>query len=224
MFELTESVIAAGDHSFRLVHPRSAESLIDEAAFAEDERLPYWADIWPSSRVLADVLVRHHGEGRTALELGCGSGLVACALAVAGYQVTASDYYAAALETTADNVRANTGSTIATRLVDWRALPNDLGRFDLVVAADVLYERPYAPLVANALAATMARHGTGIIADPGRVAFESFVDDLAPRGIVVDEGWDVPHVLDQQRHTIRVRVLRWAPSSRPDSGGRSAPH
>ncbi|MBK8248538.1 MAG: methyltransferase domain-containing protein [Gemmatimonadetes bacterium] len=224
MFDLTESVIAAGDHSFRLVHPRSAESLIDEAAFAEDERLPYWADIWPSSRVLADVLVRHHGDGRTALELGCGSGLVACALAVAGYRVTATDYYDAALATTANNVQVNTGVTITTRLVDWRALPSDLGRFDLVVAADVLYERPYAPLVAHALSATIAPPGTAIIADPGRVAFESFVDDLAPRGIIVDEGWDVPHVLDQQRHTIRVRVLRWAPAYRPNSGGWSAPH
>lgn len=223
MFDLTESVITAGERTFRLVHPRSAESLIDEAAFAEDERLPYWADIWPSSRVLADVLARHHGDGRRALELGCGSGLVACALAVAGYQVTATDYYDAALATTAANVQANTGATITTRLVDWRALPGDLGRFDLVVAADVLYERPYAPLVADALAATLAAEGMAIIADPGRVAFESFVADLAPRGLVVDEGWDVPHVLDQQRHIIRIRVLRWTPASRPvDASGRGA--
>jgi predicted nicotinamide N-methyase len=208
VFDLTETEIEAGGRTFRLVHPRSAESLIDEAAFAEDERLPYWADIWPSARVLADLLARHRGEGRTALELGCGSGLVACALAAAGYQVTATDYYGAALTTTASNVKENTGVAILTRLVDWRALPEDLGTFDLVVAADVLYERPYAPLVADALAAALAPGGCAIIADPGRIAFESFVSDLAPRGLAIEEGWEVPHALDRQRHVIRIRVIR----------------
>lgn len=202
----------AGTHAFRLTHPRSAESLIDEAAFAVDERLPYWADIWPSSRVLADILVRHQGDGRRVLELGSGSGLVACALAVAGYSIVASDYYPASLVTTAQNVLTNTGRTIETRLIDWRDLPADLERFDVVVAADVLYERSYAPLVAGVIARTMAPDGFAMVADPGRVAFEPFLLELSQRGIIVDEGWEVPHELDQQRHTIRIRVLRWGPT------------
>lgn len=218
VFDLTETVVAAAGREFRLVHPRSAESLIDEAAFAEDERLPYWADIWPSSRILADVVGRHRGDGRSALELGCGSGLVACALAAAGYAVTASDYYDSAMRTTATNVLSNTGVAIATRLVDWRAMPDDLGRFALVVAADVLYERPYAPLIADAMAATLAPGGMAMIADPGRVAFESFVEEMALRDLVVDEAWDVPHELDQQRHVIRVRAFRWAPGRDPRPG------
>ena len=34
--------------------PLSAEDLIDEDAYAKDERLPYWAELWPSGRVLAE--------------------------------------------------------------------------------------------------------------------------------------------------------------------------
>ena len=40
----------------RLASPRSAEELINEADFARDERLPYWADVWPSAIAMARAL------------------------------------------------------------------------------------------------------------------------------------------------------------------------
>lgn len=207
-FHVASTTIRVGDHEWSLEHPRSAEDLINEPDFERDERLPYWADIWPSARVLADLLVRHHGDGRRALELGCGSGLVACALAQAGYQVTATDYYRDALAFTAGNVARNTGAVAATRLVDWRAMPPDLGRFDLVVGSDVLYERRYATLLTDAIAATIAPTGAAIIADPGRTAYDDFLNAADARGLVIDETWTVPHVLEAQRHQVRIVVLR----------------
>ena len=92
-FDVTETEVTCGNRTFVLAHPRNADTLISEEDYVKDERLPYWADIWPSSRILAEHVVRHKGNGRRALELGCGSGLVACALAAAGYKVTATDYY-----------------------------------------------------------------------------------------------------------------------------------
>lgn len=214
MHDLATTAVRIGGHAWQIRHPRDAEALIDEADFARDERLPYWADLWPSAHVLADLLVRHHGNGRRALELGCGSGLVACALAAAGYHVTASDYYEAALEVTQENVWRNTGVSIETRLADWRALPADLGQFALVVASDVLYERAYAEQVADALQATVAPDGCAIVADPGRVAFDTFLTACSSRRFVVDERWEVPREHDRQRHLIRVVVLR-AANARP---------
>ena len=205
--DVATTSLRVGDHEWTLQHPRSAEALISEQDFERDERLPYWADIWPSARVLADVLVRHQGDGRRALELGCGCGLVACALAAAGYRVTATDYYPDALSFTYSNVQRNTGREIETRLVDWRALPADLGTFDVVVGADVLYERAYGPLVAAAVTRTVAPGGFAIIADPGRIALESFLDTARQGGLLIDEGWDVPHANEGQRHVIRLRVL-----------------
>lgn len=216
--DTVETRVRVAGHDWTLVHPRSAEDLISEPDFVRDERLPYWADIWPSSRVLADVLVRHHGDGRHALELGCGCGLVACALAAAGYEVTATDYYQDALDVTRANVARNTGRGVATRVVDWRALPDDLGRFDLVVAADVLYERPYGALVAHAVACTLAPAGAAIVADPGRVALDDFLRVAGSLRLHLDEAWDVEHAAEGQRHTIRIRVLRGA--ARPGAAGR----
>lgn len=194
--------------TFDILRPRSAEALIDEDAFAEDERLPYWADVWPSARVLAAHLMQEGGRGRRLLELGCGSGLVAAAAARAGFDVTASDYYGEALEFTRANVRRAAGVDCDVRLVDWRALPADLGRFDRVVASDVLYERPYAALVARALAQTLARGGVAYVTDPGRLAAPEFVEQA--RALGLDVGEPTTHDVEGYgtRQTIRLYRLR----------------
>lgn len=181
---LAETTLAVAGRALRLVHPSNAEALISEEDFARDERLPYWADIWPSSLVLAARLLEAPPPGRTLLELGCGAGVVAVAAAMAGFAVTATDYYDDALAVTAHNV-ARHGLDAATRLVDWRAWPADLGRFDVVAAADVLYERPYGLLVAAAIDAALADDGVALVADQGRVGAEPFVEACAARGLRV---------------------------------------
>jgi SAM-dependent methyltransferase len=96
-------------------------------------------------------------------------------------------------------------------LIDWRALPAYLPTFDVVAAADVLYERPYGVLVAGAIARLVAPGGYAIIADPGRLGLESFLAESERLGMAVEEGWDVDHALEGQRHKIRLRVLRRVP-------------
>lgn len=175
--------VELGGRLVRLLRPVNPEALISEDDFARDERLPYWADLWPSARVLADSLVVEPGDGRALLELGCGLGWAAIGAIKAGFTVTATDYYEDALHFTRVNAFAATGSAPRTRHVDWRALPGDLGTFDTVVAADVLYERPYAALVADAIARTLAPHGQAIVTDPGRVVAGDFLDECRSRGL-----------------------------------------
>src|SRR5690606_17922121 len=125
--------------------------LLDEQEFNRDGRIPYWAELWPSARVLADQLALLSASGRCLLELGCGAGLCAVAASLVGFRVTATDYYSEALEFVRLNAERNALPIPAVRMVDWRALPADLGQFDLVVAADVLYEPPYTALVAQVI-------------------------------------------------------------------------
>jgi predicted nicotinamide N-methyase len=185
-FELAETRLEVGGRRYELLRPRNVDELISEEDFAVDERIPYWADCWPSARVLAERIAGSTVAGGRLLELGCGIGLVSLAAAAAGFKVLATDYYADALQFTAANAERNALADIDTRLVDWRKLPDDLGTFDVVAASDVLYERPQAALVASALAHTLAAQGLGLVSDPGRRTAESFIEECGRRALAAE--------------------------------------
>jgi ETFB lysine methyltransferase len=170
-------------HTFSILKPANSDDLIREEDFVKDERLPYWADVWPSSLILAGKLLEMKGRGKTALELGCGVGLSTLAATTAGYDVLSTDYYEDALDVTRANVFRNLGKLARTRLVDWRHLPDDLGEFDLVFASDVLYEKEYAELLPVILDRVLVPGGMALIADPGRVAAPVFVEACGTNGL-----------------------------------------
>jgi predicted nicotinamide N-methyase len=208
--------------------PRNPDDLISEADFVRDERLPYWADLWPSAIVLASFVEERLGVARAsgghggsaataggtaprAFELGCGLGLVTLAAARAGYQVTATDYYEDALLFAARNTLRATGQMPDVQMVDWRALPPELGRADLVLAADVLYEKDYGPLVAQVIKRLLAPDGRAFIADQGRLAMGSFLAEAEKIGL---SAWEVlreerpGHGTSQgAHHTITIHEL-----------------
>lgn len=207
-FDMASTEFPLAGRLVTIHHPRNADALIDEEAFAEDERLPYWADVWPSARVLAERVAAMAPAERRFLELGCGAGLVSVAAAIAGFDVTATDYYDDALRFTALNVLANTGMLIDTRAADWRRFPHDLGRFDLVVASDVLYEQEHAELIAAVIDRTLTARGTAIITDPGRLAAPQFLDRARDRGMIVGVSDRVPFEEGEIRQTIDVYEIR----------------
>ncbi|MFN2565374.1 MAG: methyltransferase [Gemmatimonadaceae bacterium] len=213
-FRTTRTTVTAGGHTIELIHPASPEDLIDEADFDRDERLPYWADVWPSAIVLARRIAGVAGAGRALLELGCGAGLVASAAALAGFDVTATDYYEDSLLFTRANVVRNGGREPAVRLVDWRRFPPDLGTFDMVVASDVLYEHTYGTLVAAAIARSLRPMGLAILADPGRVAAADFVDAARSRGLEVWTADRVRHTHGTATQTIDLYEVWWPPHRR----------
>ena len=184
-FAPVERVCDVAGTRLRLWQPPDVEALIDVAAFEADERIPYWANVWESALVLADDLAVVAGAGRSLLELGCGLGLPAIVAARRGFAATASDYEEAALEGVRYNAARNGAAGLATLLLDWRRLPDDLGRYDMVVAADVLYEKHHATALANAVARTLAPGGVGWVADPGRARAVEFEPAARTVGLTV---------------------------------------
>jgi predicted nicotinamide N-methyase len=206
-FVLAHVSVAVAGGEIHLETPRSADELINEIDFEHDERLPYWADVWPSSTALAGIVAALDGKGRTALELGCGLGLVTIGALRAGFDVLATDYYEDALLFARRNGLSATGREPKTRHVDWRALPSDLGRFDLVLASDVLYEREYATLVAAAIVASLAPGGVALVADPGRIALLSFVTACEQLGCTVGIRARVPWTDGTAKQTITIHEI-----------------
>jgi predicted nicotinamide N-methyase len=110
--------------------------LIDEDAFERDEFLPYWAELWPAAHALAGALPEV--DGLNVVELGCGLGLPSLVAAAHGAHVTATDWAEAAVDLLRTNAARN-GLELTVERRDWRE-PLE-ARFDLALAADVLYER-----------------------------------------------------------------------------------
>src|SRR5215469_2387147 len=83
-----ETVLVEG-RSFKIARPADSDRLLDHpavrAAFAADEYMPYWTDLWPAARMLAKAILREQWTpGRRALEVGCGLGLPGIAALACG--------------------------------------------------------------------------------------------------------------------------------------------
>jgi predicted nicotinamide N-methyase len=151
--EIVRERVILGEHTFLIDKPGGSDDLLKHpavvAAFAADEYLPYWADLWPASRMLAKaVLAEPWISGLTALEVGCGLGLPGIAALARGLRVILNDYDSTAVTFAANNARLNGFDDFTELSFDWRDPPADL-RVDVVLASDLTYEaRHVEPLVA----------------------------------------------------------------------------
>ena len=174
MSDLVEEVVPLRGRDLRLLRPRDAEALLDEEAFQQEEYLPYWAELWPSSLALARMIAGRSLRGARTLELGCGLGLPSIAAALAGGRVLATDWSPEAVEVAAANAERN-GADLETLVCSWTE-PEPLlacAPWDLVLASDVLYERRNG----DALLPLLPRLGPEVwLADPGRPAAAPFLE------------------------------------------------
>ena len=118
-----------------LVRPEAPDALISEEQFEHDEFLPYWAELWPAALALVEALP--DVRGLRVVELGCGLGVPSLVAASRGADVTAVDWAEDAIDLLRDNAARN-NLTLRAERRDWREAWGE--RFDLAIAADVLYE------------------------------------------------------------------------------------
>jgi len=158
----------------RLRRPPSADELIDEEAFDEEEFLPYWAELWPSGLALARHVAALEVRGLRVLELGCGLGLPALAAALRGADVLATDWADDAIELLGRNAERN-GVFLRVARVRWSE-PEPLLRaapWDLVLGADLLYEARNAEQLAGLFPSL---GGEVLLAEPGRPYAKEFLE------------------------------------------------
>jgi predicted nicotinamide N-methyase len=175
--DLVEEIVPLANGELRVLRPRDSEALLDEDAFEHEEFLPYWAELWPSGVALARDVSTRSLRGARTLELGCGLGLPSIAAALSGGRVLATDWSADAIAMTAGNA-ARSGAALDTLVCDW-ARPEALleqAPWDLVLAADVLYERRNVDQLEDLLPRLIDRRGEILLADPGRVLAETFLE------------------------------------------------
>jgi predicted nicotinamide N-methyase len=208
-FTTSLSEVTAGSRTIELLHPKNSDDLIREEDFVKDERLPYWADVWPSSTILASYLFalsdkRTLSARKNGLELGCGLGLVTTAAMTAGYDMLASDYYTDALAFTRANAWRELKREPETMMIDWRAFPAAVAGFDLILASDVLYEREYAELLPGIFKGALAPGGVVLVADPGRIGVADFVEECRYSGLVIRSKTTYPFEAGEVKQKIDI--------------------
>ena len=174
--DLVEQEVDLPNGPMRLLQPREVAELPDEGEIQWAPVAPYWAVLWRSGVALAEKLDRGGLDGRRVVELGCGLGLPSLAAARAGAKVLATDIDPDALRLLERNAHAN-DLELETAAVDW-AKPESLierGPFDLVVAADLLYEDTAVDHL-RSLMPKLAKQA--LLADPGRPAGDALLDRL----------------------------------------------
>lgn len=147
---------------------------------------PFWAAAWPGGQALARYVLDHPEvvAGRTVLDLGAGSGLVAVAAALAGAAaVIASEVDPYGMTAIAVNA-ADNGVGPVTVVGDLLEGEPDPG-IDVVLAGDVCYDRAMTERVLPFLGKAWLAGAAVYLGDPGR--------PYVPReGLVEVAGVDVP--------------------------------
>ncbi len=124
--------------------------------------------IWPSSEVLAHLMVDYQIGSKRILEVGCGIALASLVLNHREADITATDYHPEAGNFLDVNVRLNNGKEIPFVRTGWEDEESSLGKFDLVIGSDILYERFYIKPLADFINQHAKPHCDVILVDPGR--------------------------------------------------------
>jgi predicted nicotinamide N-methyase len=195
---LIEERIEVAGREISFLRPPSADELIDEAAFDEDEFLPYWAELWPSGIALARAVAGLDLDGVRVLELGAGLGLPSLAAALGGADALATDWAEDAVALLLSNAERN-GIALRAEVVRWDE-PEPLLReapWPLVLGADLLYELRNADTLLELLPRL---GGDVLLADPGRPFAKGFLTRAAER-------WEIETETDGtvSLHRLRLR-------------------
>lgn len=158
-----------------------------------DEGRADWLD--PDPDVLAFAKTRFAAGDRTALDLGCGVGRHALALAAIGFDMSAMDASPAGLDALNEAASAH-GLDIDRRQAEMTALPYDDGSFDVVLSFNVIYHGD--PTVVRAAIDEIARvlkpggHYQGTMLSKRNRNF-GFGREIAPDTFVNEDETDKAH-------------------------------
>ena len=171
----------------------------------QDERIPYWAELWPAAIALSEHLAQHHliQPGTSVTEIGCGLGLSGIIAGKLGASVTLTDYLEEALAFAKRNWALNFDAETKAQFaqMDWRE-PNPALAADVVLASDVCYEKRFLADLPRAFRTLCKPGGRILVSDPYRSAARGFFEALEKQGFVCEK-FDY---LIQMKKKLRIRV------------------
>ncbi len=194
-FPTVTAVVRFGEHEFPFTRVADPDRVLDEVAEEEDRRerlggarmedplhLPYWAELWDSAGGIGQYLAQDWQSlaGRNVLDLGCGQGLAGCAAAAMGANVLFADLEAPAL-LFAELNSLPFSPHVRMRRLNWQT--DRLSEtFDLIIGADILYERKQWEFLEPFWRAHLKKGGHVLLGEPGRQTGDLFIEWIGLRG------------------------------------------
>lgn len=212
-YETHIRTLQLGGHDYRI------RSLIDLQQFSDPDHIAQrsgissaqWSlfgHVWPSGRLLAETMATYDIEGKRILELGCGLGLASLVLRLRGADIVASDHHPLAEPFLAYNAALNDMPAVSYRTLRWDVPHDTLGRFDLIIGSDVLYERGHAERLSSLLPRHTHAVSEVLITDPGRGNSGLFTRALLAQGYAMSEARNRMDAEDLP--PFRGRLLRYS--------------
>lgn len=170
-----------------------------------------FGQVWPSGRVLAQAMCSFDVSGKRILELGCGLGLSSLVLQRRCADITASDHHPLAESFLQHNATQNLLPHVRYCDLRWEVPDDELGRFDLIIGSDILYEQGHAALLADMLVRHAKPAAEILITDPGRGNSAAFTRALLAQGYSVSE--QRSRFDDDDKEPFRGRLLSYRRSA-----------
>jgi predicted nicotinamide N-methyase len=212
-FETVTEPVRVGPLELSFTRVKDPNRVLDEVAAEEDRRdklagarrpseelhLPYWAELWDSSLAIIEFLAealpaKFDVPALSVLDLGCGMGLTGTMAAALGARVMFADLEPEALLFARLNAVGHE-SRVRTRRLNWQTA-RLAERFDLIIGADILYDKTQWEHLEPFWRAHLRPAGTILLGEPGRQTGDMFLDWIKP----------YPWTLSQMKKTVPTRA------------------
>lgn len=169
-------------------------TLRDRQQFNDDKKIaenlgissatwPLFGVVWPSSEVLANFIYDYDIKNKRILEVGCGIGLTSLVLNRLNADITATDYHPEAENFLDINTQLNEDDEIPFVRTNWSdEFTKELGKFDLIIGSDLLYERDHAELLSSFINAHAKENCKVILVNPNRGHQAKFTNKMQEYG------------------------------------------
>ncbi|MEW6078103.1 MAG: methyltransferase domain-containing protein [Thermodesulfobacteriota bacterium] len=168
---------------------------------------PLFGVIWASGEILAHLMVDYDCKGLRILEVGCGIGLASIVLNHRAMDITATDYHPEAGNFLRKNAELNEDKEIPFFCEGWDDIESKLGKFDLIIGSDLLYERHHIELLSGFIDGHSEKSCDVILVDPGRGNHASFSKKMVSLGY--SHSQEKPEHVDYLKEPFGGVILRY---------------
>lgn len=207
-FDLLDETHAIAGQIYAFARVADPERVLDDVIAAEGRgekgRMPYWAELWESALGVGEWLHKNASmvAGKQVLDLGCGMGFAGMIAASLGGRVTFADIESDSLHFAELNA-LEWRDRIKMLPLNWQT-DHIATRFDLIIGADVLYERAQWDHLEAFWLRHLATGGTVLLGEPSRPTGESFPEWIKSCGWKIE--LDTIR-LEERSKTIRLFAL-----------------